>query len=123
MLRWVCPVKNIKRTATRDVTLGDCVVRTGDKLLLLYESGNRDESVFVNPDLFDIERSPNHHLSFGGFGRHYCLGANLARLELSLLFEELLKTTTAIERGSELPRTRRGTFVLGLESLPIRVTS
>ena len=123
MLRWVCPVKNIKRTATRDVTLGDCVVRTGDKLLLLYESGNRDESVFVNPDLFDIERSPNHHLSFGGFGRHYCLGANLARLELSLLFEELLKATTVIDRGSELPRTRWGTFVLGLESLPIRVTS
>ncbi|MEC8867730.1 MAG: cytochrome P450, partial [Pseudomonadota bacterium] len=86
-------------------------------------SGNRDESVFVNPDVFDIERSPNHHLSFGGFGRHYCLGANLARLELSVLFEELLKATTAIDRGSDLPRTRRGTFVIGLESLPIRVAS
>ncbi len=123
MLRWVCPVKNIKRTATRDVTLGERFVRAGDKVLLLYESGNRDESVFRDPDFFDIERSPNQHLSFGGFGRHYCLGANLARLELRLLFEELLRATVAIERGSDSPRMRRGTFVLGLESLPIRVAS
>ena len=122
MLRWVCPVKNIKRTATRDVTLGERFVRAGDKVLLLYESGNRDESVFLDPDFFDIERSPNHHLSFGGFGRHYCIGANLARLELRLLFEELLRASVAIERGSDSPRMRRGTFVLGLESLPIRVT-
>ena len=122
MLRWVCPVKNIKRTATRDVTLGDHFVRAGDKVLLLYESGNRDESIFRDPDFFDIERSPNHHLSFGGFGRHYCIGANLARLELRLLFEELLRASVAIERGSDSPRMRRGTFVLGLESLPIRVT-
>ena len=122
MLRWVCPVKNIKRTVTRDVTLGDHFVRTGDKVLLLYESGNRDESIFRDPDFFDIERSPNHHLSFGGFGRHYCIGANLARLELRLLFEELLRASVAIERGSDSPRMRRGTFVLGLESLPIRVT-
>ena len=119
MLRWVCPVKNIKRTATRDVTLGERVVRAGDKVLLLYESGNRDESVFPDPDLFDIGRSPNHHLSFGGFGRHYCIGANLARLELRLLFEELLTTTVTIERGRESLRMRQGTFVLGLESLPI----
>ena len=123
MLRWVCPVKNIKRTATRDVTLGNSTVRAGDRLLLLYESGNRDESVFPDPDCFDIERSPNHHLSFGGFGRHYCLGANLARLELRVLFEELIAATTTIERGDELPRMRRGTFVLGLESLPIRVAA
>ena len=122
MLRWVCPVKNIKRTVTRDVTLGDHFVRTGDKVLLLYESGNRDESIFRDPDFFDIERSPNHHHSFGGFGRHYCIGANLARLELRLLFEELLRASVAIERGSDSPRMRRGTFVLGLESLPIRVT-
>ena len=121
MLRWVCPVKNIKRTVTRDVTLGDHFVRAGDKVLLLYESGNRDESIFRDPDFFDIERSPNHHLSFGGFGRHYCIGANLARLELRLLFEELLRASVAIERGSDSPRMRRGTFVLGLESLPIRV--
>ena len=122
MLRWVCPVKNIKRTVTRDVTLGERFVRAGDKVLLLYESGNRDESIFRDPDFFDIERSPNHHLSFGGFGRHYCIGANLARLELRLLFEELLRASVAIERGSDSPRMRRGTFVLGLESLPIRVT-
>jgi cytochrome P450 family 142 subfamily A polypeptide 1 len=121
MLRWVCPVKNIKRTVTRDVTLGERFVRAGDKVLLLYESGNRDESIFRDPDFFDIERSPNHHLSFGGFGRHYCIGANLARLELRLLFEELLRASVAIERGSDSPRMRRGTFVLGLESLPIRV--
>ena len=123
MLRWVCPVKNIKRTATRDVALGERFVRAGDKVLLLYESGNRDESVFRDPDFFDIKRSPNHHLSFGGFGRHYCIGANLARLELRLLFEELLTATVAIERGSDSPRMRHGTFVLGLESLPVRVAS
>ena len=123
MLRWVCPVKNIKRTATCDITLGKSTIRAGDRVLLLYESGNRDESVFSDPDRFDIERSPNHHLSFGGFGRHYCLGANLARLELGVLFEELILATTTIERGDEWPVMRRGTFVLGLESLPIRMAA
>lgn len=121
MLRYVCPVKTINRTATRATMLGGERIAAGDKLLLLYESGNRDERVFADPDRFDIAREPNHHLTFGGFGRHYCLGANLARLEMRVLFEEILRCCL-IERVDDDPLPKRyGTFVLGLAALPIRI--
>jgi cytochrome P450 family 142 subfamily A polypeptide 1 len=89
MLRWVTPIQNMNRTATRDVELRGRTIRAGDKLLLLYPSANRDESVFTDPFRFDVGRDPNPHLAFG-FGAHFCLGASLARLELRVLFEELL---------------------------------
>lgn len=119
-LRWASPVKTIARESTRDVSLGGQQIRKGDKLVLLYESGNRDETVFDQPYDFDIERSPNHHLTFGGFGRHYCLGASLAKLEIRCLFLEILGRLPSIRLVSEdiLPR-RRGTFVLGIESMPV----
>jgi cytochrome P450 family 142 subfamily A polypeptide 1 len=122
MLRWVTPIQNMNRTATCDAMLGGQRIREGDRMLLLYPSGNRDASVFPEPFRFDIDRSPNDHLAFGGYGRHHCLGAQLARLELRVLFGELLRRLPEIElaQPSEpLPR-RRGNFVLGIEAMPIR---
>lgn len=121
MLRWTTPIQNMNRTATRDLELGGQQIREGDRLLLLYPSGNRDAEVFQNPFEFDVTRSPNDHLAFGGYGRHHCLGAQLARLELRVLFEEVLRRLPDIALAA--PRTepprRRGNFVLGLESLPV----
>jgi cytochrome P450 len=93
-------------------------------MLLLYPSANRDESVFARPFEFDIERRPNDHVAFGGFGRHHCLGAQLARLELRVLFEELLASWKHVELAlPEKPlRRRRGTFVLGIEEMAVRFT-
>ncbi len=121
MLRWVTPIQNMNRTATRDTELAGQKIRAGDRLLLLYPSANRDEQVFERPFDFDIARQPNDHVAFGGFGRHHCLGAQLARLELRVLFEELLARMPEIrlaDPARPLPR-RRGTFVLGIESMPI----
>jgi cytochrome P450 family 142 subfamily A polypeptide 1 len=121
MLRWVTPIQNMNRTATRDTELRGQKIRAGDRVLLLYPSANRDETVFADPFRFDIERTPNDHVAFGGFGRHHCLGAQLARLELRVLFEELLaawKDVQLAEPGKPL-RRRRGTFVLGIEEMPV----
>ncbi len=90
MLRWVSPIKNMARTATRDVELGGQTIAEGDKLLLLYPSANRDEEMFTNPFDFDIARTPNEHVAFG-FGTHFCLGNSLARLELQVMFEQLFR--------------------------------
>ena len=122
MLRWVTPIQNMNRTATRDVELGGQQIREGDRMLLLYPSANRDAEVFEDPFHFDIRRSPNDHVAFGGYGRHHCLGAQLARLELRVLFEAVLERWDEIEivpLDGGLPR-RRGNFVLGLESMPVR---
>ncbi len=122
MLRWVTPIQNMNRTATRDTELAGQKIRAGDRMLLLYPSANRDESVFARPFELDIERRPNDHVAFGGFGRHHCLGAQLARLELRVLFEELLATWThvALAEPAKPLRRRRGTFVLGIEEMPVR---
>ena len=120
MLRWTTPVKNMNRTAAEDTVVGGQQIRRGDKLLLLYESGNRDERVFAAPDEFRIDRNPNHHLAFGGYGRHFCLGANLARLEIRVMFEELLRRLPDLALASEAPNPyRHGNFVLGFESMPV----
>ncbi len=121
MLRWATPIQNMNRTATRDVELGGQQIREGDRMLLLYPSGNRDERAFPEPNRFDIGRHPNEHLAFGGFGRHHCLGAQLARLELTVLFDELLDRFPEIAlQDPDAPQVRRrGNFVLGLEQLPV----
>ncbi len=93
LVRWVTPLNNFFRTATTDATIGGQPVRAGDRVILLYPSGNRDEAVFDAPFAFDIRRSPNPHLGFG-FGTHFCLGASLARLELSIVLEALTSTIT-----------------------------
>lgn len=120
MLRWVSPIKNMARTATKDVELAGHVIRAGEKLLLLYPSANRDEAVFENPFEFDIQRTPNEHVAFG-FGTHFCMGANLARLELRVIFEELLDRLPEIRLASpHEPSYRPANFVSGYESLPVR---
>ena len=122
MLRWVSPVRNMNRTATRDLELGGQPILKGDRLLLLYLAANRDPEMFENPHLFDIRREPNRHVAFGANGRHFCLGAQLARLELRVLFEELLDRLPDIELvdPSGPQPERAGNFVLGLEQLEVR---
>ncbi len=121
MLRWVSPIKNMNRTATCDVELRGQKVREGDRLLLLYQAANRDERAFAEPDRFDVERSPNEHVAFGGFGTHFCLGASLARLELRVFFEELLERLPGLELASDDPLPMRASnFIVGIEEMPVR---
>ncbi len=123
LLRWVSPIKNMNRTATRDAELGGQRIREGERLLLLYASGNRDAAAFPDPDVFDVERTPNNHVAFGGYGTHHCLGASLARLELRIMFEELLRRMPDLALASDeaLP-LRPSNFIVGVEAMPIRFT-
>jgi len=121
MLRWVSPIQNMARTATSDTELHGEKISKGDKLLLLYPSANRDEDIFDDPFRFDVERRPNDHLAFGGYGAHFCLGASLARLELKVMFEELLAAFPDIAFENEAPLPRRpSNFITGIESMPVR---
>ncbi len=123
MLRWVSPIKNMARTATRDVELAGAKIREGQELLLLYPSANRDEAVFDDPDAFDITRSPNPHIAFG-FGAHFCLGNQLARLELRVMVERLLARLPDLRLATEraaLPR-RAANFISGIEEMPVEFT-
>ena len=121
LLRWVTPIKNMNRTATTDTELRGQKIREGDRMLLLYPSGNRDEAVFEAPDHLDVERNPNPHVAFGGYGTHHCLGASLARLELRIMFEELNRRMPDLRLASDegLP-VRPSNFIVGLESMPVR---
>ncbi len=119
MLRWVTPIKNMARTATRDVTVGDAAISEGQELLLLYPSANRDEEVFDRAEEFDITRTPNPHVAFG-FGAHFCLGNQLARLELRVMFEQLLARLPDLHlTGAEPPPRRSANFITGIERLPV----
>ena len=120
MLRWVTPIKNMVRTATRDVMLGDQQIRAGDELMLLYPSANRDEAVFDEPFRFDSARTPNEHVAFG-FGTHFCLGASLARLEIATMLDELLSRVPGLEMADPAAELvyRPANFVSGLETLPV----
>jgi cytochrome P450 len=112
MVRWTSPSPSKRRTATRDVTLGGASIEAGQKVQIWEGSANRDASVFDDADEFDIARKPNPHLGFGQ-GVHYCLGANLARLELRVLFEELLSRfgTVRVVRDVEWTRSNRHTGI------------
>ncbi|MDX2169935.1 MAG: cytochrome P450 [Deltaproteobacteria bacterium] len=119
MLRWVSPVQNMARTATRDVDLHGQRIAAGQKLLLLYPAANRDPAAFADPQRFDAARTPNNHLAFG-IGAHFCLGANLARLELRVFFEELLRRMPTLDLASSAPPPRRASnFICGIEHLPV----
>lgn len=119
-IRWTTPVKHFMRTATEDTVVGGKTIRKGDGLCLFYLSGNRDEDVFAQGDRFIADRNPNPHVSFG-HGVHLCLGMHLARLELKILFEELLPKIAAVGLTGE-PRLSTANFVNGLKTLPVRVT-
>jgi cholest-4-en-3-one 26-monooxygenase len=118
ILRWTSPVIQFSRVATADTQLNGRPIREGDIVAMFYPSANRDEEVFENPNCFDIRREPNPHLAFG-IGEHYCLGANLARLELQAMFRQLAERIEAVEQAGPIQRMRSN-FVGGIKHMPIR---
>jgi len=122
MLRWTAPVKNMARTMTADAEFHGTHLEQGEKIILLFESANFDEAVFGDPENFRIDRYPNNHMAFG-FGTHFCLGNQLARLELSMMQERLLQRIPDIRLASEEPLPLRpANFVSGLEKMPVTFT-
>jgi cytochrome P450 family 142 subfamily A polypeptide 1 len=122
MLRWTAPVKNMARTMTADLDFHGAQLKRGEKIILLFESANFDEAVFGDPESFRIDRYPNNHLAFG-FGTHFCLGNQLARLELAVMLERLLKRLPDMRLASEEPLPLRpANFVSGLEKMPVKFT-
>jgi cholest-4-en-3-one 26-monooxygenase len=120
MLRFRPPVMYFRRTATADTEIRGVRIRKGDKVTLWYPSANRDEDVFENPDSFDITRSPNGHIAFG-IGEHFCLGSHLARLEIRVMFEELLRRLPDVELEGSVEYLRSH-FIDGVKHMPVRFT-
>lgn len=116
-IRWTTPVKTFMRSASADTELRGRKIKQGDWLMLCYASGNRDEEIFPHSDKFDIDRTPNRQLAFGN-GAHVCLGQHLARMEMRILFEELLPRLKSVKLAGE-PRYTESAFVNGLKTLPI----
>jgi cholest-4-en-3-one 26-monooxygenase len=119
--RWATPVNAFRRTAQSDITLHGVDIKQGDSVVMYYVAANHDPEVFTDPHIFDITRSPNPHLTFGGGGPHFCLGANLARLEMRALFAELAARCETIELTGEIKRLR-SSFINGVKTLPVRLT-
>ncbi|MEM9467349.1 MAG: cytochrome P450 [Actinomycetota bacterium] len=119
ILRWANPLHYFRRTATIDTTLAGKTIRAGDKVAMIYTAANRDPEVFDDPHLFDIDRDPNPHLSFG-IATHFCLGVHLARLEGRVFFEELFKRWRSVELAGS-PTRQRSNLNNSLKSLPIEV--
>ncbi|MFJ5921192.1 cytochrome P450 [Kitasatospora sp. NPDC092948] len=120
-LRWASPVYHFRRTATRDVEVGGKNIKEGDKVVMWFASGNRDEEVFGNPYDFDVTRKDNDHITFGKGSPHLCLGNLLARTEIRIMFEELIPRLASIELAGDVPRVRSN-FVNGIKKLPVSVT-
>jgi cytochrome P450 len=120
ILRWSSPVTHFARAAMRDTELGGKRISQGDRVALWFPSANRDEAVFTNPYTFDIRRTPNEHLAFSR-GEHFCGGAHLARLELRLMLQQLLKRTRQIELAGKVARLRSN-FLAGIKHMPVRFT-
>jgi cholest-4-en-3-one 26-monooxygenase len=118
MLRFVTPVMNFRRQATEDVELGGEKIKEGDKVVFFHVSANRDETVFDDPDSFDVGRKPNPHMAFGGGGPHFCLGANLARMEIVVMFEHLLDRLPDIRVDGAVERLQSN-FINGVKHLPV----
>lgn len=119
-IRWTSPVQHFMRTAAEDVEIGGASVKKGDWLMINYVAANHDDRVFENPRKFDAARSPNRHLAFGA-GAHQCLGLHMARMEMKILFNELLDRIETVELAGE-PKRAKSSFVGGLKTLPIRYT-
>ena len=120
VLRWSCPTHFMRRTAAVDTEFGGVAMRAGDKVVLWYVSGNRDDAEFAGPDVFDVARTPNRHLSFGRGGPHLCLGVHLARLEVKIVLAALARRVARFEQAGQ-PRRIRSNFTNGLKTLPVRV--
>jgi len=119
LIRWTTPVLNMCRVATRDTEVEGVEIKAGQQVVLMYSSANRDESVFDEPQRFDVTRDPNAHISFG-FGTHFCLGAALARLELRIMFEELIARLDNWAWADDIgPRRLPNAFVRGITEFPV----
>jgi cytochrome P450 len=118
IVRWTSPVVHFERRATKDTEIRGQRIREGDTVVLWYPSANRDEDVFPDGDRFDVARTPNDHIAFGK-GEHFCLGANLARLELRVMFEELMRRIPEMELAGPVTRLRSN-FIGGIKRMPVR---
>jgi cytochrome P450 len=121
IVRWSTPVIHFRRTATRDVVVGGQEITAGQKVVMFYNSANRDERAFDDPYRFDVTRTPNEHVGFGAGGPHFCLGANLARREIKIMFEELFRRIPDIEVSGE-PDMLQSNFIHGIKRMPCRFT-
>jgi cholest-4-en-3-one 26-monooxygenase len=119
IVRWVTPVNMFRRTPKRDVEIGGVQIKAGEKVVIYYTSANRDESVFKDPDVFDVAREPNPHVGFGGGGPHFCLGRHLAKLELECIFRSLATKVDHVELVSP-PRRLRSNFINGIKEMTVR---
>jgi cholest-4-en-3-one 26-monooxygenase len=120
MLRWASPVMHFRRNVTKPVEVNGFALNPGDKVVIWYIAANRDESVFDDPYRFDISRNPNPHVAFGGGGPHFCLGANLARVEIRVMFEEILRQVPDIQQAGPAERLRSN-FINGIKHLPVKL--
>lgn len=120
-LRYASPVYHFRRTATKDVEFAGVQIKQGQKIVPWFASGNRDDSVFENPDKFDVTRNPNEHMAFGRGGPHMCLGNALARIELRVMFEDLVNRVEKVERVGDVDFLRSN-FVHGIKRMPVKVT-
>jgi cytochrome P450 len=121
IVRWATPVIHMRRTCTRDTELGGQAMKEGDKVVLFYSSANRDEKVFADPHQFDITRTPNEHVGFGGPGPHFCLGANLARREIRVMFDRILHRLPDLEITGP-PARLQSNFIHGIKRMPCAFT-
>jgi cholest-4-en-3-one 26-monooxygenase len=121
ILRWSTPVLHFRRTAMKDLELRGKQIKAGDKVVIWHISANRDEEIFDDAFTFDIERSPNEHIAFGGGGAHYCLGTNLARMELRLIFREVVGRMGDLALNGEIERLRSN-FIGGIKHIPVKFT-
>jgi cholest-4-en-3-one 26-monooxygenase len=119
-LRWGTSIHNFRRTATRDTEISGHPIKAGDKVVIFYASANRDPDHFNDPDVFDPRRTPNEHLTFGGGGAHFCLGANLARAQIKVMMREFLRRYPDVEAAGP-HRRMRSDFVNGIKHLPVRL--
>ena len=121
MLRFVTPVMNFRRTATSDLELRGTAIKEGDKVVFFHTSANRDEDLFDDSQTFDIARDPNPHIAFGGGGPHFCLGANLARMEIRVMFEHLANRLPDLHQNGDVQRLQ-SQFINGVKHLPVAFT-
>jgi cholest-4-en-3-one 26-monooxygenase len=122
ILRWATPVYHFRRTAAEDTEIHGQAIAAGDKVVMWHTSANRDDTVFDDPFRFDIDRWPNKHIAFGGGGAHYCLGANLARMELKLIFREILERIPDMRLAGDVEMLRSN-FIGGVKHMPVTYTA
>jgi cytochrome P450 len=119
MLRFSSPVSHFKRTVMEDTIIRGQAIKAGERVVMFYGSANRDEDVFANPNTFDITRDPNPHVAFGAGGPHLCLGMHVARVELAVMFKELLSRMPLVQPDGAIERMH-SSFIAGIHSMPVK---